>query len=89
MSDFVKVPYAELYQRAARIRQEAQAIRVEIQTLAETIENIQWIGKRADRFFGLWDDTRPEMENWVRILENFADTLEDQARRMQAADEAF
>lgn len=89
MSDFVKVPYAELYQRAARIRQEAQAIRVEIQTLAETIENIQWIGKRADRFFGLWDDTRPEMENWVRILETFADTLEDQARRMQAADEAF
>ena len=89
MSDFVKVPYAELYQRAARIRQEAQAIRVEIQTLSETIENIQWIGKRADRFFGLWDDTRPEMENWVRILETFADTLEDQARRMQAADEAF
>ena len=89
MSDFVKVPYAELYQRAARIRQEAQAIRVEIQTLSETIENIQWIGKRADRFFGLWDDTRPEMETWVRILETFADTLEDQARRMQAADEAF
>lgn len=89
MSDFVKVPYAELYQRAARIRQEAQAIRTEIQTLSETIENIQWIGKRADRFFGLWDETRPEMENWVRILETFADSLEDQARRMQAADEAF
>ena len=89
MSDFVKVPYAELYQRAIRIRQEAQAIRTEIQTLTETIESIQWIGKRADKFFALWDDTRPEMENWVRILENFADSLEAQARRMQAADEAF
>jgi hypothetical protein len=29
------------------------------------------------------------MENWVTILENFATELEDQARRMQAADEAF
>ena len=89
MSDFVKVPYVELFQRAARIRQEAQTIRAEIQTLTETIENIQWIGKRADRFFLVWDDTRPKMESWVRVLENFADTLEDQARRMQAADEAF
>ena len=89
MSDFVKVPYVELYQRAIRIRQEAQAIRTEIRTLTETVENIQWIGKRASKFFALWDDTRPEMENWVRILENFADMLEDQARRMQAADEAF
>ena len=89
MSDFVKVPYAELYQRAARIRQEAQAIRAEIQTLLETIESIQWMGKRADRFFTLWHETRPEMENWVRTLETFADMLEDQARRMQAADEAF
>ncbi len=89
MSDFVKVPYAELYQRASRIRQEAEAIRGEIQTLTETIENIQWMGKRADRFFALWDETRPEMVNWVEILERFADNLEEQARRMQAADEAF
>lgn len=89
MSDFIKVPYAELYQRAARMRQESQAIRAEIQTLTETIQGIQWIGKRADKFFSLWDETLPEMETWVRTLETFADMLEDQARRMQAADEAF
>jgi WXG100 family type VII secretion target len=89
MSDFVKVPYAELLQRAARIRQEAEIVRAEIQTLKETVESIQWIGKRAEKFFALWDETRPEMENWVQILETFANDLEDQARRMQAADEAF
>lgn len=89
MSDFVKVPYAELLQRAARIRQEAEIVRAEIQTLKETVESIQWIGKRAEKFFMLWDETRPEMENWVQILETFANDLEDQARRMQAADEAF
>lgn len=89
MSDFVKVPYAELYQRATRIRQEADKIRAEIQTLKSTVETIEWIGKRADRFFTLWSETVPEMEQWVTILERFANELEDQARRMQFADEAF
>jgi len=89
MGDFVRVPYVELYQRAARIRQEAQVIRAEIQTLTETVETIQWMGQRAERFFALWEETRPEMEGWVRTLESFADALEDQARRIQAADEAF
>ncbi len=89
MSDFVRVPYVELFQRASRIRQEADIIRAEIQTLTETVENIQWMGRRAERFFALWDDTRPEMEDWARILEGFAVSLEEQARRMQAADETF
>jgi WXG100 family type VII secretion target len=89
MTDFVKVPYTELYQRASRVRQEAEFIRTEIKTLTETVENIQWLGKRADRFFTLWAETRPEMETWVQTLENFATSLEEQARRMQAADEAF
>lgn len=89
MADYVKVPYAELLQRAARIRQEAETVRTEIRTLRESIESIEWMGKRADRFFQLWHETLPEMENWVMILETFANELEDQARRMQAADEAF
>lgn len=89
MADYVKVPYAELLQRAARIRQEADTIRAEMKTLRETIESIEWMGKRADRFFQLWNETLPEMEQWVMILETFASELEDQARRMQAADEAF
>ncbi len=89
MSDFVKIPYAELLQRAARIRQEAESVRAEIQTLNQTVESIHWIGKRADRFFVMWSEARPEMENWVKTLERFADELEYQARRIQAADEAF
>jgi WXG100 family type VII secretion target len=89
MSDYVKVPYAELFQRASRIRQEADNVRAEIQTLNQTVESIQWIGKRADRFFAMWEEIRPEMENWITVLENFANDLENQARRMQAADEAF
>jgi WXG100 family type VII secretion target len=88
MSDLVKVPYTELFQRAARIRQEADTIRAEIKTLHSTVDSIQWIGKRADRFFTLWNETLPEMEQWVAILEGFANELEDQARRMQIADEA-
>jgi len=88
MSDLVKVPYTELFQRAARIRQEADTIRAEIKTLHTTVDGIQWIGKRADRFFSLWNETLPEMEQWVAILEGFANELEDQARRMQIADEA-
>jgi WXG100 family type VII secretion target len=89
MSDFIKVPYAELFQRAIRIRQEADTIRAEIKTLKDTVASIEWIGRRADKFFSMWQETVPEMENWVTILENFAAELEDQARRMQAADEAF
>jgi WXG100 family type VII secretion target len=89
MSDLIKVPYSELFQRAARIRHEADTIRAEIQTLKTNVESIQWIGRRADRFFTLWNDTLPEMEQWVAILEGFATELEDQARRMQLADEAF
>lgn len=88
MSDLVKVPYTELFQRAARIRQEADTIRNEIKTLRGTVDSIQWIGKRADRFFTLWNETLPDMEQWVTILDGFANELEDQARRMQAADEA-
>lgn len=89
MTDFVRVPYTELFQRASCIRQEADNVRSEIKILSETVENIQWIGKRAERFFALWDETRPEMEEWVRILEGFATSLEEQARRMQTADESF
>jgi hypothetical protein len=29
------------------------------------------------------------MDNWVTILESFATDLENQARRMQSADESF
>jgi WXG100 family type VII secretion target len=89
MNDLIKVPYIELFQRAARIRDEASAVRAETQTLKGTVESLQWMGKRAERFFSTWNETVPEMENWANILENFADELEDQARRMQAADEAF
>jgi WXG100 family type VII secretion target len=89
MTDYVKVPYAELYQRATRIRQEADTIRAEIKTMRESIESVEWIGKRADRFFRLWHETLPEMESWVSILDSFAAELEEQARRIQAVDEAF
>ena len=48
MPDYVKVPYAELFQRASRIRQEADTIRSEITTLKQTVDSVQWMGKRAD-----------------------------------------
>lgn len=89
MTDIIKVPYTELFQRAARIRQEADSIRTEIKTLKETVEGLQWIGRRADRFFTVWNESLPDMEHWVMVLENFASELEEQARRMQAADEVF
>jgi WXG100 family type VII secretion target len=89
MSDLIKVPYTELFQRATRIRQEADAVRTEIQLLTETVESIQWMGKRADKFFSLWQEAKPEMETWVQTLEAFAASLEQQARSMQAADEGF
>ena len=89
MTDLIKVPYTELFQRAARIRQEADVIRAEIETLRQTVESVQWMGKRAERFFTLWNDTIPEMERWVPTLQGFADELESQARRMQLADETF
>lgn len=89
MSDWVKVPYTELVYRASRIRQEAETIRAEIRTLKSAVESVQWMGRRAERFFTVWGETIPEMEQWVQILESFAAELEDQARRMQLADEAF
>jgi WXG100 family type VII secretion target len=89
MTDLIKVPYAELFYRASRIRQEAEAVRAEIRLLAETVDSIQWMGKRADKFFALWERTRPEMEQWVLTLEGFATSLETQARQIQAADEGF
>jgi WXG100 family type VII secretion target len=89
MSDIIRVPYGELLQRAARIRQEAEVVRTEIRQMKGAVDNIQWMGKRAERFFALWSETAPDMEQWVAVLERFADELEDQARRMQLADEAF
>lgn len=89
MSDWVRVPYAELVHRASRIRQEADTIRAEIRTLKAAVESVQWMGQRAERFFTVWNETVPEMEQWVAILESFASELEDQARRMQLADESF
>lgn len=89
MSDTIRVPYTELFQRAARIRQQADALRAEIRTLSETVDSVLWMGKRADRFFGMWAEAKPEMENWVAVLENFATDLENQARRIQAVDDGF
>ncbi|MCU0466257.1 MAG: WXG100 family type VII secretion target [Anaerolineae bacterium] len=89
MSDLIRVPYTELLHRASRIRQEAETIRREIVSLKSTFEGLGWMGRRAERFFALWNDTAPEMEQWATVLERFADELEDQARRMQIADEAF
>ncbi len=87
MTDLITVPYSELLQRAARIREQADVVRREIQQLAQTVESIEWIGARAGRFFSLWADARPEMERWAAALDGFADELEAQARRMQVADE--
>jgi inorganic triphosphatase YgiF len=52
-----------LFQQAVRIRQEADKIRAEIQTLkaASKASSGSW---RADRFFTLWNETVPEMEQW-------------------------
>jgi WXG100 family type VII secretion target len=89
MSDLIRVPYVELFQRAQRIRQQSDVVRSEIQSLNDTVESIQWMGNRAERFFAMWEEAKPEMENWVLILESFANDLENQARRMQAVDETF
>lgn len=53
MADLIQVPYTELFQRATRIRQQAEIVRGEIRTLQETVDSIQWIGTRAERFFGM------------------------------------
>ncbi|HLU08165.1 MAG TPA: WXG100 family type VII secretion target [Oceanobacillus sp.] len=89
MSDLIQVPYTELFQRATRIRQQADIVSSEIENLAGVVDGIQWIGQRAERFFNMWAEAEPEMRSWVQILRSFADDLENQARRMQAADEAF
>jgi WXG100 family type VII secretion target len=89
MSDIIRVPYTELFQRASRIRQQAEVVRTEIRNLNETVSTIDWMGQRAEKFFKMWEDTRPTMESWVTTLEAFANDLENQARRMQSADEAF
>ena len=89
MADLIQVPYTELFQRAARIRQQADIVNSEIENLAGVVDSIQWIGTRAQRFFGMWNEAEPEMRSWVQILRSFADDLDNQARRMQAADEAF
>lgn len=86
MADMIKVPYTELFSRATTIRQQADSVRSEIRTLSETIGSIQWMGNRADKFFRMWDDSKPKMEEWASTLENFAADLEEQARRMQDAD---
>lgn len=89
MTDLIRVPYTELLHRAGRIRQEAETIRREVQALKTTFDGLTWMGRRAERFFALWHETVPEMEQWASVLEAFATELEDQARRMQLADEAF
>lgn len=89
MSDLIKIPYLELLHRASRIRQEAEAVRTEIAVLTRTVESIHWMGKRAERFFAMWEQARPQMETWAKTLDSFADELEHQARRIQAVDEAF
>ena len=43
----------------------------------------------GDEQSSLFNSPVLEMERWVTILEGFAGELEDQARRMQLADEAF
>ena len=55
MPDIVKVPYSELFQRAASIRQQADAVRREVVSLSETIGGIEWMGSRAERFFRMWE----------------------------------
>jgi WXG100 family type VII secretion target len=89
MADLIQVPYQELSQRAARIRQQAELVDGEINNLSNVVDSIQWIGTRAQRFFAMWDEAEPEMRSWVQILRSFADDLDNQARRMQAADQDF
>ena len=89
MTDIIRVPYTELLQRAGRIREQADAVRREIQQLTQAVESIDWIGGRAGRFFSMWADAKPEMQRWADALDGLAEELEAQARRMQAADEAL
>jgi WXG100 family type VII secretion target len=89
MNDVIRVPYTELLQRAGRIREQADAVRREIQQLTQAVESIDWVGSRAGRFFGMWADAKPEMQRWADALDGLAEELEAQARRMQATDEVL
>jgi WXG100 family type VII secretion target len=80
------VPYDEMIQRAGTIRQQAELVRAEVQILDANVKNVEWMGNRARRFFDMWEQARPQMLEWARILEAFAAELEDQGRRIRDVD---
>ncbi|MEO8393457.1 MAG: WXG100 family type VII secretion target [Chloroflexota bacterium] len=86
MSDIIKVPYTELFHHAAVIHEQANIVESQVTLLSTTLAEIVWVGERRTRFFGQWENAKPQMNDWVKNLRAFADDLESQARRMQAAD---
>jgi WXG100 family type VII secretion target len=89
MADLIKVPYTELFRRAQIIRDQADIVYAQINTLAKTMESLNWMGQRKDKFTTMWNNDLPAMYEWVSTLKGFADELERQANRMQAADQSF
>ncbi len=89
MSSMIKVPYVEMQQRAATIRQQASLVRAEVQALEANVDTVEWMGNRARRFFDMWEEARPQMLQWADILDAFADELDQQAKRMEMVDNNF
>jgi len=85
----IKVPYVEMQQRAATIRQQATLVRAEVEALDNNVKSVNWIGNRASHYFSMWEQARPQMLQWAQILDAFADELDQQAKRMEIVDNSF
>jgi WXG100 family type VII secretion target len=86
---YIKVPYNEMIQRAGVIQQQSEAVLAEVARLSQTVDSLDWMGQRATKFKDLWGRARPQMEEWAKILEDFATELRLQGERMKHVDESF
>lgn len=91
MSDYeIKLTPSELRKYADEIERYAEIVRKEVQDTGMEIDSLRptFLGQSATKFFQQFNQSRSDMEQWDKIVRNFAVQLREAADRLQRADQA-
>jgi len=90
MSDYtIRLTPSELRQRATDIDDNADIVKREVDKISQEVNNLRptFIGVTASNFLKQYDDAHADMEEWDKIVRQFADLLNLAANNLQKADQ--
>ncbi len=89
MSDYtIEATFSELRLKAEEIERNAELVRKEVENITQEINRLRptFIGKASNKFMREFENARSDMEQWDKIVREFATLLYTAANNLEKAD---